>query len=82
MFPGYAQEQWVIAQRYQDAPWHELVAFWRAFNLHLARVMAAVPEEVRLRPRGVTICIRSPGDPYPSTSPSRWTTSWPTMSTI
>lgn len=50
-FPGYDQEAWVAAQRYHEAPWPELVALWRAFNLHLARVMEAVPDDVRLRPR-------------------------------
>ena len=51
VFPGYAQNEWVSLQRYQDAPWHELVTLWRAFNLHLVRVMSAIPDEVRLRPR-------------------------------
>jgi hypothetical protein len=51
VFPGYAQDDWVAAQRYREAPWQELVELWRAYNLHLARVMEAVPEEIRLRPR-------------------------------
>jgi hypothetical protein len=51
VFPGYRQEEWVAAQRYQDAPWGELVALWRLFNLHLARVMEAAPLAVRQRPR-------------------------------
>jgi hypothetical protein len=41
----------VAAQRYQDADWHELLNLWRAYNLHLARVMEAVPSDVRLRLR-------------------------------
>ena len=49
IFPGYDQEAWVAAQRYQEAPWPALVELWRAFNLHLARVMAATPEAARLR---------------------------------
>jgi hypothetical protein len=49
MFEGYAQDAWVAAQRYQDAPWRELVTLWSHFNRHLARVMAAVPETVRTR---------------------------------
>ena len=49
MFPGYEQDGWVAAQRYQDAPWPELVVLWREFNLHIARVMAAVPPEIRFR---------------------------------
>lgn len=49
IFPGYAQEDWVRVQRYNDAPWKELVTLWQAYNLQLARVMAAVPEGTRLR---------------------------------
>jgi hypothetical protein len=51
VFPGYAQDDWVRAGRYQDAPWDDLVALWRTFNLQIARVMAAVPDEIRLRER-------------------------------
>ena len=47
VFQGYAQEEWVRVQRYSDTPWKELVTFWQSYNLHLARVMAAVPEEIR-----------------------------------
>ena len=49
IFPGYDQDAWVTAQRYQEAPWPALVELWRAYNLHLTRVMAAVPEAARLR---------------------------------
>jgi hypothetical protein len=49
VFPGYEQDAWVRLQRYQDAPWAELVTLWRVFNLHIARVMALVPEPVRMR---------------------------------
>jgi hypothetical protein len=49
IFPGYAQEDWVRVQAYSDAPWKELLALWQSFNLQLARIMAAVPEEVRKR---------------------------------
>jgi hypothetical protein len=51
IFSGYAQDDWVAAQRYDDAPWPALVDFWRDYNLHLARVMEAIPEDVRLRER-------------------------------
>jgi len=49
VFPGYEQDGWVAAQQYQSAPWLELVGLWRDFNLHIARVMAAVPHEIRYR---------------------------------
>jgi hypothetical protein len=50
-FPGYNQEQWVAAQRYNEQPWPQLVSLWRNYNLHLAHVMAAVPIEIRQKPR-------------------------------
>jgi DinB superfamily len=51
VFPGYDQEAWVRLQRYASAGWAELVTLWRSYNLHLARVMATMPEEARLRRR-------------------------------
>lgn len=49
VFAGYDQDAWVEAQRYQAAPWPDLVALWRDYNRQLARVMAAVPAAVRFR---------------------------------
>lgn len=49
VFEGYDQDRWVEAQRYAEAPWPELVALWRAYNDHLARVMASTPIDVLLR---------------------------------
>ena len=49
VFDGYDQDAWVAAQQYQEASWPALVELWRAYNLHLARVMAATPEATRLR---------------------------------
>lgn len=49
VFLGYEPDAWVTVQQYEESPWTELVALWRAFNLHLAHVMALVPEPVRTR---------------------------------
>jgi hypothetical protein len=49
VFPGYDQDAWVSAQEYSGARWRELIDLWEAYNLHLARLMRGVPEEVRLR---------------------------------
>lgn len=49
VFPGYDQEAWVQLQQYQSVPWLPLVELWRAYNLQLAHVMAAVPEKIRQR---------------------------------
>ena len=46
---GYEQDAWVAVQRYQDESWTELVSLWRAFNVHLAHVMASIPASVRQR---------------------------------
>ena len=42
-FDGYDQNAWVERQRYQEAPWRDLVALWTAYNRHLAHVIAATP---------------------------------------
>lgn len=49
VFPGYDQERWVEAQRYQDASWRDLLDLWVAFNRHIATVMSVIPDSVRLR---------------------------------
>ena len=49
VFAGYAQDDWVASQRYQDAPWHDLVTLWASYNRHLARVMRTMPEPIRLK---------------------------------
>jgi hypothetical protein len=51
IFPGYEQDQWVRLQSYNDRPWVQLLELWRQYNLHLAHVMAAIPEEVRIKAR-------------------------------
>lgn len=51
VFSGYEQDAWVSLQRYRDAPWEELIALWRTFNLHIARIMDLVPKDERDRPR-------------------------------
>jgi hypothetical protein len=48
---SYQQDEWVSAQRYQDAPWPELVIFWQLYNRHMARVMSATPAADRERER-------------------------------
>jgi hypothetical protein len=43
--PGYAQDEWVRLQDHAGAEWALLVNLWRAYNLHLARVIARVPAD-------------------------------------
>ncbi|HEX8499260.1 MAG TPA: DinB family protein [Pyrinomonadaceae bacterium] len=51
VFDGYAQDDWVRAQRYADEPWPLVVNLWRFYNLHLAHVCRHAPEAERRRPR-------------------------------
>jgi hypothetical protein len=44
-FPAYQQEDWVIAQRYQQESWSQLLELWQSYNRHLLHVMASVPAE-------------------------------------
>lgn len=70
IFSGYAQDAWVSAQRYRDAPWKELLELWRSFNLHIARVMEAAPAEERLRPRAMHNLDELAWKPVPRTEPA------------
>jgi hypothetical protein len=51
IFSGYEQAEWVAVQRYQEAPWQELLTLWRVYNLHIARIVDVMPADVRLRER-------------------------------
>jgi hypothetical protein len=44
-FPGYAQEQWVETQNYQEESWGYLVACWAGYNRHLLHMLAQIPAE-------------------------------------
>jgi hypothetical protein len=48
-FDGYDQNEWVARQHYDKAPWRDLVAFWTAYNRHLAHVIASTPAEAAAR---------------------------------
>lgn len=50
-FPGYDGDQWVDAQKYNDEDWRELIDLWRAYNLHLVRVVSIIPESVLTQQR-------------------------------
>ena len=43
-FPDYSQDNsaWIAIQKYQEAPWNELLSMWRHYNFHLARIIRAV----------------------------------------
>lgn len=70
IFPGYEQDRWVDVQQYRDAPWHELVTLWSAFNRHMARVMTAAPESVRMKPRRAHNLHQLASKPIPESEPA------------
>jgi DinB family protein len=51
ILPGYAQDDWVSVQKYQNARWSDLLDLWSSYNLHIARVIEATPDDARVRPR-------------------------------
>ena len=38
----YTQQHWVRSQQYHSEPWENVVEFWRAYNTHLAHIIAHV----------------------------------------
>jgi DinB superfamily len=51
VFPGYDQDAWVAAQKYNDRTWPDLVDLWSAYNRHLHHVMKNMPADQRHRLR-------------------------------
>jgi hypothetical protein len=70
VFLEYEQDSWVASQRYRTAPWNELVGLWRLLNLHIARVIEALPASVRERPRERHNFDRTAWRPVPRETPS------------
>lgn len=46
VFAGYAHQQWVDLQGYQEQDWEELVTLWSALNMHLCNVVDRIPDAV------------------------------------
>lgn len=69
-FPGYEQEQWVLAQHYELEAWTELIDFWRSYNRHLAHVVAAIPPEVLTKPRAWHSLDRIAWQTVPASEPA------------
>ncbi len=42
---GYEQERWVATQKYRDESWKDLISLWKSYNIHLAHLIACVPDE-------------------------------------
>ncbi len=41
----YDQKSWVKYQDYKNAPWAQLLQFWKSYNSHLLHVASRIPEE-------------------------------------
>lgn len=50
IFPGYAQEEWVSTQHYQQSSWPLLINLWKSYNLHLLHVVSSISEEKLKQP--------------------------------
>lgn len=50
VFPTYAQDAWVRIQDYRGCSWHALLAFWQAYNHHLAGLIRRMPSDVMQTP--------------------------------
>lgn len=50
-FPGYEQEEWVSAQKYNDESWPAVIELWRAYNMHLLHVAAVIPQHILTQQR-------------------------------
>ena len=60
----------MATQRYQDAPWKELVDLWEAYNYHLARFMKATPIHVRTRQHARHNLDKLAWQPHPADQPA------------
>src|SRR4051794_23277501 len=41
-FPGYEQDHWIAASKYNSAAWTDLISLWHAYNIHLAHIIEHV----------------------------------------
>ena len=44
-FKGYAHQQWVELQGYQQMDWEEIVTLWCALNMQLCTIVERIPSE-------------------------------------
>jgi DinB family protein len=51
VFPGYEQEKWVDAQKYNEESWSDVIQLWSSYNLHLLHVISVIPEATLMRAR-------------------------------
>jgi hypothetical protein len=53
---GYAQNEWVETERFEDREWSDLIQFWLAYNRHLLHLM------LHVRPERLATVIRIGAD--------------------
>jgi hypothetical protein len=70
VFEGYEQEKWVEFQNYQNTSWKDLLDLWRAYNLHIARVMENTPGDIRAAPRAKHNLFQTALYPVPENEPA------------
>lgn len=53
-FPKYDQNSWAACNNYHERDWQELVELWYFYNLHIAHVMRAIPDDQLQTPCNIT----------------------------
>ena len=49
IFDTYPQNHWVEVQNYNSRNWDDLIELWSGLNLHIAKLISQIPEEVITR---------------------------------
>jgi len=70
VFDGYEQERWVEFQDYQHTAWKDLLDLWRAYNLHIARVMENTHDDIRTARRAKHNLFQTALYPVPENEPA------------
>lgn len=70
VFEGYAHQQWVELQGYQEQDWEEMVTLWSALNMHLCNVVERITDAVLEKPHTEHRFDAMAYRPVPSDKPS------------
>ena len=51
VFEGYAQEDWVRVEQFDQEAWAALIDLWSEYNLHLLHIISNIPDSILNAPR-------------------------------
>jgi hypothetical protein len=49
IFNGYEQNKWINSQNYQTYEWNFLIELWKQNNLHIAKIVENIPDDIYLK---------------------------------